>query len=81
MSPPDTNLKKQESRHKWPLIGMAIVVIFGIGIIVFWTGEEVVDHQDLEAFASGFFVVCLGRAGGPSCTGNKGIGADICGIL
>ena len=24
-----------------PLIGIALVVIFGIGIIVYWTGEEV----------------------------------------
>ncbi|UOA32497.1 hypothetical protein DSM110093_02297 [Sulfitobacter sp. DSM 110093] len=48
MSPPDTNLKKQESRHKWPLIGMAIVVIFGIGIIVFWTGEEVATAPGTE---------------------------------
>ena len=48
MSPPDTNLKKQEGRHKWPLIGMAIVVIFGIGIIVFWTGEEVATAPGTE---------------------------------
>ncbi|NUH67178.1 hypothetical protein HTT03_17980 [Sulfitobacter sp. S0837] len=41
MSPPDTNLKKQERRHVVPLIGMALVVIFGIAIIVWWTGEEV----------------------------------------
>ena len=30
------------------LIGMAIVVIFGIGIIVFWTGEEVVTAPGTE---------------------------------
>ena len=41
MSPPDTNLKKQERRHIGPLIGIALVVIFGVGIIVYWTGEEV----------------------------------------
>ncbi|SDG39900.1 hypothetical protein [Sulfitobacter delicatus] len=41
MSPPDTDLKKQERRHMGPLIGIALVVIFGIGIIVYWTGEEV----------------------------------------
>ena len=48
MSPPDTNLKKQESRHKWPLIGMALVVIFGVGIIVYWTGEEVATAPEAE---------------------------------
>jgi len=41
MSPPDTNLQKQKRSHIIPLIGMALVVIFGIGIIVYWTGEEV----------------------------------------
>ena len=41
MTPPDANLKKQERRHIGPLIGMAAVVIFGIGIIVYWMGEEV----------------------------------------
>ena len=41
MTPPDANLKKQERRHFGPLIGMAVVVIFGIGIIVYWMGEEV----------------------------------------
>ena len=46
MSPPDTNLKKQERRHFGPLIGMALVVIFGIGIIVYWTGEEVATAPD-----------------------------------
>ncbi|MFG6581489.1 hypothetical protein ACGYK1_19090 [Sulfitobacter sp. 1A13191] len=41
MTPPDANLKKQERSHIGPLIGMAAVVIFGIGIIVYWMGEEV----------------------------------------
>ncbi|MFG6660890.1 hypothetical protein [Sulfitobacter sp. 915] len=41
MTPPDANLKKQERRHIGPLIGMAVVVIFGIGIIIYWMGEEV----------------------------------------
>ena len=41
-------LPPNEGRHKWPLIGMAIVVIFGIGIIVFWTGEEVATAPGTE---------------------------------
>ncbi len=54
MTPPDTDLKKQERRHIGPLIGMAVVVIFGIGIIVYWIGEEVAtapedDGTTLEA--------------------------------
>ena len=34
MSAPDTNLEKQERRHRGPLIGMAIAVIFA-GILGF----------------------------------------------
>ncbi|MEX3314679.1 hypothetical protein [Sulfitobacter sp. PS-8MA] len=48
MSPPDTNLKKQERRHIGPLIGIALVVIFGVGIIVYWTGEEVATAPEEE---------------------------------
>lgn len=29
MSAPDTNVKRQASRHRWPLIGIAAVVVFG----------------------------------------------------
>ncbi len=49
MSAPDTNIKKQERRHIVPLIGIALVVIFGIGIIVFWTGEEVATAPEDNA--------------------------------
>lgn len=42
MSSPDTNLKKQKRRHRGPLIGMALVAIFGIGLILFWIGEIMV---------------------------------------
>ncbi|EDQ03263.1 hypothetical protein DSM14862_04153 (plasmid) [Sulfitobacter indolifex] len=51
MSPPDANLKKQERRHIGPLIGMAVVVIFGIGIIVYWMGEEVATAPEDEGTA------------------------------
>ena len=39
MSPPDTNVEKQKSRHKGPLIGMALVAVFGIGLITYWVFE------------------------------------------
>ena len=41
MSAPDTNAKKQKRRHKVPLLGMAFVVLIGVGVIVYWIGEEV----------------------------------------
>lgn len=40
MSPPDTNLKKQKRRHRGPLIGIALVVVFGVAIILYWIAEE-----------------------------------------
>lgn len=39
MSSPDTNIRKQKRRHRGPLIGMAIVAVFAIGLILFWIGE------------------------------------------
>lgn len=36
MTPPDTNLKKQKRRHRGPLFGIAIAVLFGVGIILYW---------------------------------------------
>lgn len=43
MTPPKTNLERQKNRHIWPLVGIAVVVIFAVGIILFWLGEEVSD--------------------------------------
>lgn len=36
MSAPHTNLETQKRRHRGPLIGMALVVIFGVALIVYW---------------------------------------------
>jgi len=41
MTPPDTNIRRQGRRHIWPLLGIALVVLFGVGIILYWIGEEV----------------------------------------
>lgn len=40
MSAPKTNIETQKRRHIGPLIGMAVVVIFGVGIILWWQLEE-----------------------------------------
>ena len=54
MSPPDTNLDKQKKRHKAPLTGMWMVVIFaGVLLIALatwqaYTGNEPRDASDDE---------------------------------
>jgi hypothetical protein len=40
MSAPKTNIETQKRRHVGPLIGMALVVIFAVGIILWWQFEE-----------------------------------------
>lgn len=40
MSAPKTNVETQKRRHIGPLIGMALVVILGVGIILWWQLEE-----------------------------------------
>ena len=39
MSAPQTNIKKQRRRHKGPLVGLTLVVIFGVGLILYWIFE------------------------------------------
>ncbi len=45
MSAPQTDIEKQTRRHRWPLIGMALVVIFGTFLIVFWLFEEAAQTE------------------------------------
>lgn len=40
MSAPRTNIETQKRRHRGPLIGMALVVLFGLGIIIYWLLEQ-----------------------------------------
>jgi hypothetical protein len=40
MSAPRTNIEKQKRRHWAPLAGMALVVLFGVGLILYWIFEE-----------------------------------------
>jgi hypothetical protein len=40
MSAPRTNFSKQQRRHRGPLIGMALVALFGVLLIVYWIFEE-----------------------------------------
>ena len=40
MSAPQTNIEKQKRWHRGPLIGMAVVAIFGVGMVFFWMMDE-----------------------------------------
>lgn len=46
MSAPQTNIEKQKRWHRGPLIGMAIVAIFGVGMIFFWLMDEAASGDD-----------------------------------
>ena len=52
MSAPDTNTKKQTKRHWGPLLGILLVVCFGVGIILYWVGEEVATAPEDESPAT-----------------------------
>lgn len=51
MSAPRTNMEKQTRRHRWPLIGMAAVVIFGTFLILYWVFEEAAQTEQPGATA------------------------------
>lgn len=40
MSAPEVNIEKQKRRHRGPLIGMAVVVLFVVVLIIYWPSEE-----------------------------------------
>jgi hypothetical protein len=46
MSAPQTNIEKQRRRHRGPLIGMALVVLFGVLLITWWLFEEASQAPD-----------------------------------
>ncbi|QYX58180.1 hypothetical protein K1T73_07395 [Roseovarius sp. SCSIO 43702] len=54
MSAPDTNVKKQEKRHKGPLAGMLAVVIFAgvlliaLGAYIVYQGNEPRDAEEAD---------------------------------
>lgn len=49
MSAPQTNMEKQTRRHRWPLIGMAVAVIFGTFLIVSWLFGEAAESENPAA--------------------------------
>jgi len=41
MSAPDSNVPKQARQHRWPLIGMVVVVVAALLGLVYWMTWEV----------------------------------------
>jgi len=37
---PETDPQRERRRHRGPLVGMAAVALFGVGLIVYWILEE-----------------------------------------
>ncbi len=48
MSAPRTNFSTQKRRHRGPLIGMALVALFGVLLIVYWIFEEAATADNPE---------------------------------
>ncbi|HET9068044.1 MAG TPA: hypothetical protein VFN28_05335 [Amaricoccus sp.] len=47
MAPHDTNTRKEARRHAVPLIAMALVVIFAVGLIFWWLGDALGGNGDV----------------------------------
>jgi len=45
MSASEGDLEKQKRRHRGPLIGMALVVVFAVGLIGYWVIGEARDGR------------------------------------
>ncbi len=43
MSAPHTDLEREARKSKWPMIGMGLAVLFGVGAIIFWLFYEVAE--------------------------------------
>ncbi|MFA5581667.1 MAG: hypothetical protein WDA25_06915 [Paracoccaceae bacterium] len=61
MSSPKTDIRTQRRRHRGPLIGMAVVVLFGVLLIVYWLFEEAAEADP----PAGAEVQIDGRTGEP----------------
>ena len=49
MSSPDTNTRKEARRHWPPLLALLLVVVFGVGLILYWVAEEIAEAPDEDA--------------------------------
>ena len=47
MAPHDTNTPKEARRHAVPLIVLALVVVFAVGLIFWWLGDSLGGNEDI----------------------------------
>lgn len=47
MAPHDTNTPKEVRRHAVPLIGMALAVLFAVGLVFWWLGDALGGNGDV----------------------------------
>lgn len=53
MSAPETNITTQKRRHRGPLVGMAVGLLFVVSLIVFWPrGDSTADLTPAESDAA-----------------------------
>ncbi|MCE6961664.1 hypothetical protein LAZ40_21770 [Cereibacter sphaeroides] len=45
MSASENNLEKQKRRHRGPLIGIIVVVVFALGLLLWWVTYEVAEGE------------------------------------
>ncbi|MFN3845595.1 MAG: hypothetical protein ACK4RZ_07210 [Paracoccaceae bacterium] len=65
MSAPQTNIEKQQRRHRGPLIGMAVLVVVVLLGLVWWLGQEAAGSDQPQ----GAGVPTDGRSGAEVSTG------------
>ncbi len=46
MAPHDTNTPKEARRHAVPLIGMALAVLFGVGLVFWWIADVAFSPEE-----------------------------------
>lgn len=66
MSAPQTNIEKQKRRHWAPLVGSALVAVFGVLMIIWWMTEEAVEAPETSAPAEATSDIGAAAEGGAS---------------
>ncbi len=75
MSAPQTNIEKQKRRHWAPLVGSALVAVFGVLMIMWWMTEEAVESPETTAPSEATSDIGATTGDGASDTAGT-IGAD-----
>ncbi len=77
MSAPQTNIEKQKRRHWAPLVGSALVAVFGVLMILWWMTEETVEAPGPDASAPAEATGDIGASTAGGASGTAGtVGGD-----